>query len=262
MYASFDVVEALPPHPNKHPITPLNTIRCYTKTLFLSGHIPFVWLTLLVYVCVCVCPLMDTSRVCCEPGLCAGALTILMPSLSRWRQGEAGGFSAALSPLGAAGGKRVGFSAKMDDSFSIRAASVSTDMGGDTWRMASPVTWLGQKNMVGVTGGSEVSGAGMHQTCRSWKKLLFFFFLTHYCRKYRQTGIISTLDLLIHNRFFRIMWWYPHVHNSACFSGSADWLYKTRGRCQWTLWVLCYIKKENLQRVPDVSSAVGGRGGG
>lgn len=116
--------------------------------------------------------------------------------------------------------------------------------------MASPVTWLGQKNMVGVTGGSEVSGAGMHQTCRSWKKLLFFFFLTHYCRKYRQTGIISTLDLLIHNRFFRIMWWYPHVHNSACFSGSADWLYKTRGRCQWTLWVLCYIKKENLQRVP------------
>lgn len=146
-------------------------------------------------VCVCVYVLIDSSRVCCLPGLCAGALTILPPPQQRWRcRGESGGFSAALSLLGAAGGKgrgSAGASAKTDDSFSIRAASVSTDIGGVRWDQWQPVTWLGQENTGGAAGRSGISAAGMHQTCWSWNNRFCF----------------SALELLIIKKYFRIMAW-------------------------------------------------------
>lgn len=83
--------EGLPPspYPNKHPITPLNTIRCYIRTRPLSGHIPFAWVTLSACVCKCVC-------VCCEPRLHASTLTIVV-LMSGW------GWGGVLSPLGDAG---------------------------------------------------------------------------------------------------------------------------------------------------------------
>lgn len=75
--------EALPAHPNKHPITPSDTRR----TLLLSGRIPFVRVTL------SVCVRFWWMR------LCAGTLTILMPSLMAlcWGRGGGGGGSSVTS---------------------------------------------------------------------------------------------------------------------------------------------------------------------
>lgn len=141
VYASFDAVEALPPHPNKHPITPLNTIRCYARTLLLSGRIPFVWLTLLVCVSVCVRPdgyqqIVVASRAVCWHINCFKAMSMEVV----WGRGW-GLLSSAVTSVPQAGRGSAGASAKTDDSFSIRAASVSTDWGENLG-----LAWLGCTN--------------------------------------------------------------------------------------------------------------------
>lgn len=94
--------ETLPPHPHQHPITPLNTHQVLHK-----DPSPVRSWTICVIdtigECVCVCVLIDTSRVCCEPGLCAGALTVLLPSLLKWCRGEDGGLLSSAVTSGCRG---------------------------------------------------------------------------------------------------------------------------------------------------------------
>lgn len=112
--------EALPAHPNKHPITPSNTRR----TLLLSGRIPFVRVTL------SVCVRFWWMRLCARHINYFNAVSD--GCLSRSWLGGGGHLwllhdnSCRRHRIDAVTERcfRRGPSAKMDDSFSISAASV------------------------------------------------------------------------------------------------------------------------------------------